>query len=555
MTEIRRASLWEIRLSQSFGALRLKSLRDRMVAFAVLAALVPSLITAVVFYRQNRRSLDSRIAEELQSVATQVSREVVSWYQDRTFDLKVFASSYEITENLTRRDARQRVRSYLESVMGRVEHLDELMVVSLQGRILASNLDSAGAVSLPDGWLQDVRLGRDVMGPPLSGPSGARVMLGVPVNRPGMAGVTDAALVARLRLDGLRDELAPQAPTLGSVSVLDPDGTVLVRVGNDTVTRPGASLDRDAIRLLSSDTTRVQTFRNAQGERAVGTVRHVRGLPWLVVAEVTQAVAFDQARRLRNMTVLLVIAILLGVGWIGYRLGLLIVRPLDRLRVGAEMVANGDLTVDLPVVGSGEVAYLTAVFNDMVSRLRDGRAQLAAANATLQEKNAELERLSVTDQLTGLFNRRRLMEVLAAEIQRSRRHEHAFSLLIMDVDHFKKFNDAYGHLAGDRVLAGVADVLREVTRDIDLAARYGGEEFVAVLPETDLDEAVDVAERIRSALAARIFEGRRVTLSAGAAEFPRHGEDAQSLLAAADAALYRAKEEGRNRVKRAEVAA
>jgi diguanylate cyclase (GGDEF)-like protein len=125
----------------------------------------------------------------------------------------------------------------------------------------------------------------------------------------------------------------------------------------------------------------------------------------------------------------------------------------------------------------------------------------------------------------------------------------------MDVDHFKKFNDSCGHLAGDRVLAGVADVLREVTREIDTASRYGGEEFVVVLPETDLDAAVEIAERIRGSLAARIFEGRRVTLSVGAAEFPTHGEDAHTLIEAADAALYRAKDGGRNCVKRAEVAA
>jgi diguanylate cyclase (GGDEF)-like protein len=147
------------------------------------------------------------------------------------------------------------------------------------------------------------------------------------------------------------------------------------------------------------------------------------------------------------------------------------------------------------------------------------------------------------------------MEVLEAEVHRSKRHQHPFALLIMDVDHFKKFNDAHGHLAGDRVLEGVAEVMRETTREIDTTARYGGEEFVAVLPETGLEAAVEVAERIRVTLAARIFEGRRVTLSIGAAEFPVHGDDAQRLIAAADAALYRAKDGGRNRVERAGAAA
>jgi diguanylate cyclase (GGDEF)-like protein len=211
--------------------------------------------------------------------------------------------------------------------------------------------------------------------------------------------------------------------------------------------------------------------------------------------------------------------------------------------------------VDLPVIGSGEVAYLTQVFNDMVKHLREGREQLSAVNEALRVKNEELGRLSVTDQLTGLFNRRRLMEELGGEVLRSKRHEHAFSILVMDVDHFKKFNDAYGHLAGDRVLAGVGDVLRETTREIDCPARYGGEEFVAVLPETKLAAAVDVAERIRETLATRIFEGRRVTLSIGVAEYPVHGETAEALIAAADAALYQAKHEGRNRVITAGAAA
>jgi diguanylate cyclase (GGDEF)-like protein len=252
---------------------------------------------------------------------------------------------------------------------------------------------------------------------------------------------------------------------------------------------------------------------------------------------------------------MILLGIIVGVGWVAFRLGLLIVRPLDRLAVGAERVAAGDLSVALPVVGSGEVASLTQVFNDMVKRLREGRAALNAANTALQEKNVELERLSVTDQLTGLYNRRRMLEVLENEVHRSKRLEHRFSVLMMDVDLFKKFNDSFGHQAGDRVLAGVAEVLRETTREIDTPARYGGEEFFAVLPEAGLDAAVEVAERIRATLASRIFEGRRVTLSIGVAEFPTHGADGDRLIAAADDALYRAKDEGRNRVKRAGAAA
>jgi diguanylate cyclase (GGDEF)-like protein len=553
MTEIRRASQWEIRLSKSFGFLHLRSLRDRIVAFAVFAALVPSVATAILAYTQNRRALDARIAEELRTSGTQGAREVGLWYQQRLFDIKVFASSYEITENVTRADAGPRVRAYLGSVMGRVEHLAELVVVDVRGRVLASAPGTVASVALHDGWLTDIRSGVDVAGFASDSGGAGSITLAVPVFRPG-SGTVVAALAARLQLDGLAARLDSLAPGTGALSLLAANGTVILRAATDTAMTWAGPPPPEQLEALRGDSA-IVTFVNGLGEQAVGTLRTVPGRSWVTLAEISQARAFAQARRLRNTTALILLAVILGVGWIAYRLGLLIVRPLDRLAVGAEAVAAGNLAVDLPVVGSGEVAYLTEVFNDMVKRLREGREQLSAANASLQQKNEELERLSVTDQLTGLYNRRRMLEVLENEVHRSRRLEHRFSVLMMDVDHFKKFNDSFGHQAGDRVLAGLAEVLRETTREIDTPARYGGEEFLVVLPEAGVDAAVEVAERIRTTLSARIFEGRRVTLSVGVAEFPTHGDDGERLVAAADDALYRAKEEGRNRVKRAGAAA
>jgi diguanylate cyclase (GGDEF)-like protein len=553
MPEIRRASQWEIQLSKSFGFLHLRSLRDRIVAFAVFAALVPSVATAILAYTQNRRALDTRLTEELRTSGTQGAREVSLWYQQRVFDLKVFASSYEITENVTRRDAGPRVRAYLESVMERVDHLAALVVVDARGQVLASAPDSPTQVALPDGWLVDVRSGKDVVGFAADAGGDGSIILAVPIFRQG-SGTVVAALVARLQLAGLAAQLATLAPAEGALSLLAAGGTVILRAVNDTGLASAGAPPAEQLDALRADSA-VRAFVNGLGAPAFGMLRTVPGPAWVALAEISQARAFAQARRLRNTTALIMLGILVGVGWIAYRLGLLIVRPLDRLAVGAEEVAGGNLDVDLPVVGSGEVAYLTEVFNDMVKRLREGRAQLSAANTALQQKNEELERLSVTDQLTGLYNRRRMLEVLEGEVQRSRRLAHQFCVLMMDVDHFKKFNDSFGHQAGDRVLAGVADVLRETTREIDTPARYGGEEFLVVLPEAGLDAAVEVAERIRSTLASRIFEGRRVTLSVGVAEFPGHGDDGERLVAAADDALYRAKEEGRNRVMRAVAAA
>src|SRR5207302_1981025 len=199
-------------------------------------------------------------------------------------------------------------------------------------------------------------------------------------------------------------------------------------------------------------------------------------------------------------------------------------------------VAAGDLSVELPSGTGGEVGDLMRVFNNMVVRLREREAQ------------GELERLSITDGLTGLYNRRHLMGTLANEVQRSRRLRCTFSVLLADVDHFKQYNDSHGHLAGDAVLVKVAEIFRKMTRAVDSVARYGGEEFVVMLIEAPIAIAATVAERIRARIAAEAFDGGKMSVSIGAAEYPAHGDTPEELIASADAAMYRAKSDGRDRV-------
>jgi diguanylate cyclase (GGDEF)-like protein len=169
----------------------------------------------------------------------------------------------------------------------------------------------------------------------------------------------------------------------------------------------------------------------------------------------------------------------------------------------------------------------------------------------LRESRRELERLSVTDGLTGLVNRRQLMKALGVEVKRAARNDEPCSVLMVDVDHFKQFNDTYGHPAGDAVLTRVATILRESIRDVDVAGRYGGEEFLLVLTNTTMVGAMEVADRIRAHLSAEVFDGGAITVSAGAAQFPDGGHTAEALIMSADLALYQAKKEGRDRVVQA----
>lgn len=176
-----------------------------------------------------------------------------------------------------------------------------------------------------------------------------------------------------------------------------------------------------------------------------------------------------------------------------------------------------------------------------------------AITEDLERANEELARLAERDVLTGLYNRRRLDSVLQTEIGRSRRYGKSFSVIVSDVDHFKRFNDVYGHQAGDAVLRELARVIQAEVRTADVVCRFGGEEFVIVMPETGPDEAVVFADRLRGLLEGLSIRHQDLvlpatTMSFGVAGFPCNGRTPDELISAADAALYDAKRQGRNRV-------
>jgi len=188
--------------------------------------------------------------------------------------------------------------------------------------------------------------------------------------------------------------------------------------------------------------------------------------------------------------------------------------------------------------------------NEELKRLNAELESIVAERTReLVEKNRELEVLSVTDRLTGLFNRRKLDEVLDEELIRCRRYAVQFAAILMDIDHFKHVNDTHGHAVGDVVLRDMATIARESTRDADALARYGGEEFVIVCRHSTLNGAIESAERIREAIAKHYFPvAGHLTASFGVASCSE-SDTAATLLERADAALYRAKALGRNRVE------
>jgi diguanylate cyclase (GGDEF)-like protein len=247
---------------------------------------------------------------------------------------------------------------------------------------------------------------------------------------------------------------------------------------------------------------------------------------------------------------------------------------IDGLEVCERIQSNPEL-VDIPIIflsasqeedhllkafEKGAVDYVTKPFNtpELLARvkmhleLKYSRQQLKKLLQEQIKLVGELERLANTDSLTGIWNRRYLFMIAEQEIKRIQRYNLAFSLLLIDVDHFKKINDNYGHNIGDEVIIFMTKIVTSNLRHADCFGRFGGEEFVVLLPETNMDEAIVVAERIRENISNQsiTFEDQQIsiTISIGVSSYDVGDKSIDSIIQRADQALYQAKNQGRNRV-------
>jgi diguanylate cyclase (GGDEF)-like protein len=227
------------------------------------------------------------------------------------------------------------------------------------------------------------------------------------------------------------------------------------------------------------------------------------------------------------------------------------------------LTAKGSTTDKVTGLKAGADDYLAKPYNEIelnariYASLRTKALQdeLKKKNRELEEVLTQLKTLSITDPLTEIFNRRHFWGILEIEFARYVRFKTPIACLMIDADHFKNINDEYGHHAGDIVLKEIAKIIKNCLRKLDTAARWGGEEFIALLPETDKENALNAASRILSEISGHTFTGiqRKITVSIGIASLPGPDIDTpEKLIEVSDAALYTAKANGRNRVEIAE---
>jgi diguanylate cyclase (GGDEF)-like protein len=339
-----------------------------------------------------------------------------------------------------------------------------------------------------------------------------------------------------------------------SLIIVDNKARVLLRFPFDS-SPPAEPLGRALLEASAAAGDGVIERRDSSGAHRLYAFRSSvmqtdRSIPVTIAMSTPLSAAYADANRVLKQSVagiFLVMLTLILCAWFGAER--LVVRQIRSLLAMSARLRSGDFAARTGMkAGSEELSQLGSALDRMAE-------QLERRDAKLNRALEELRTLAVTDVLTGLHNRRYFYDALRRELIGARRRPTVFSVILIDLDNFKRVNDAWGHEAGDVVLQVAADLLRSQVRGSDIAVRYGGEEFALLLPGTGIAVAEQRAEHLRRALEAQqtVYEGDviRITLSAGVAEYDGWSADASVLMKRVDQALYAAKSAGRNRVTRA----
>ena len=381
------------------------------------------------------------------------------------------------------------------------------------------------------------------------------IQRGVSAARNLAASGNEALVIADLfALDKMLNAEACSTEDMAYGFVLDIDGNVLAHTFKERF--PSAL--KDANQMLPDKLYNIQMLDTPKGvvydiaypvefhDKVIGTYR----------VGLSQAGIHKTVRRILSTTIGSIIAGLIGIAILtGIFLSGMIVKPVKKLHQAAKDMLDGNLDVKVDIKTRDEIQHLAETFNLMASNLKDYQENLEekvkVATEHLAAANEKLKELSITDTLTGTYNRHYLFDELTKEFNRTKRYGKTFSVMILDIDDFKKVNDEYGHLCGDYVLREIAGIASASIRAVDILARYGGEEFLIILPEAPQENACVIGERIRNNIKNYRFvcEDKRIllTVSIGVCGYnQKHIKTEEDMIAQADEMLYKAKRSGKD---------
>jgi diguanylate cyclase (GGDEF)-like protein len=543
------------------------NIKSKIIVFSILATLIPAVGLGILSFQQNDAMINENVTRELRALANYAGRESDLWIKEQALVARDLATSIStskiLIEGLSLENQPQKNTSkaqqgalelYLKSVHRRLEDVLELTVVDVAGGIVASNVASPLSVTLSQNWPEDASIQGDVVISPEWNENYATAILSVSVPILSIDDYILGALIVTFDMRGIQSGLKDKVKSpLGEVLLLDKAGNIMLASDTGILkTNESRLFDLNVMKLLNENPGEYEIFVGPQQEKVVGLAYESEKLSVTIVAFRSYESVYSAWEQQRNFFAGLISIIIFLVTAIALRMSHAIVAPLQKLINATEKIVEGDLNVELITSQRDEVGQLTQRFNQMTDKLRQNQIEITAASDAMQKKNHLLETLSVTDSLTGLYNRNKLNVIISDQLARYERNKRPFAVLMIDVDHFKTFNDNLGHVAGDEVIAAVAKKISQSIRNVDFAARYGGDEFIIILTETAVNEAMKTAERIRAQVAnvhcGSLNKTLRVTLSIGIIQSEPEDISLTTLLARVDSALYQAKRSGRNQV-------
>jgi diguanylate cyclase (GGDEF)-like protein len=544
-----------------------RNLPSRIIFSVFGAAIVTSLVVTLVSTSSIESFLSDEIDRKFPAILQSTARRLDLWYSQRRLDIETFARSATVIENVTllgkgkagrlQVRAEAELRQYLTYVLERFPQYEALFVLDDAGNeLLRVGID----VSLPDA----LRAG-------LAGVAGSRVGGTHAVGGRHVQFASSPVVGPRQRRLGSLHalvQLAALVPVLddedlgetGAIYVVDGNGRTLIQ-SQGSAPRPAYRRELPA----PKGAPEVEDYASTSGEHVVGSAVRAARFGWIVVVEESYEAAFAPVDSVIRRILAINLGIVLLFGIAAYQFARSIVRPIQALSEGARRIAEGESNVVVPLPATqDEIEVLTRVFNEMSERLQRNQLELEESrleierandrlitqNEELQRVNEVLEQLSITDGLTKLHNHRFFQDYLRREMKRAKRTGESLSLVLIDIDDFKQFNDRFGHAAGDAMLRHVADVMNGVIREMDLLARYGGEEFAILASQTDLEGACTLGEKVRLAVADARFQpagedGKPVTVAVSVGVSSFYGDE-KAFFNEADRALYRAKAKGKD---------
>jgi len=538
-----------------------KSIRSNILAFAILATLVPSVGLGLMSFVGYQDVINRNVDYELRALAKDAGADLALWVRERAYDLRTLSTASTLVEGLTggaprpgaARIGEAELALYLRSVQKKLDPLLELTLRDSDGRVVASSAQTPSPADLPSTWPATALSTGAVVVPPHWNNALATPTMAIAVPVLSLRNELVGALVGVVDLRSTEPRLrASVGRSPAEVVVLARDGTPLVSTRGAAGTLP--MLSADALQRLRNDLGAPVAYRNFRDQEVLG-VAVATSVPALVVAEREHAEVFGAWLDHVRTYLILVTALMLIVTLVAYWLGRAIATPLGALTSAANRVAAGDLGVTLQDASQDELGQLTHAFTSMTERLRASQREIEAANQALRAQNDELETLATTDSLTGLFNRKKLEAILHERFAAWTRDGTPFALLMVEIDNLERINADFGMPAGDEVLVTLAAMLRQSVTTEDSVARFGGDRFVVVASGIPFDAAMDMGERIRRLVESPEFGGAartmRTTVSVGVVQTREGDADAAGVMFRADHALHEARRAGGNRVQSA----